>query len=157
MLLYFVVAFSLPFLMAFAQEESRLVVLLPLLFLASMAILFISIFLGPLLLFLGVIPLPAATANFVAYDEVSAAFRVREWLRLLWANRLGYLIAFVVVAGLLAMLYFAMMLAVYTLILLPLAYLLVAPFGFYLSLVSGVLFGQTYRESVAIAGGMMQA
>lgn len=151
-LLYFVTVFSSPFLEAFAKEQRSLFMLFPLLLLVSMAVLFISMFLGSLLLILGAIPLPVATAHFVACDRVAAAFRVREWFRLLWANKLGYLVAFVVVAGLFAIMYVASSLFVYTLILWPLMYLLMVPFGFYLSLVSAVLFGQTYRESVTMVG-----
>lgn len=156
-LLYFVVTFSFPFLAAFAEEQRGLVVMFALLFLVSMVALFLSIFLGSALTILGFIPLPVATAHFVAHDEVSAAFRVREWFRLLWANKLGYMIAFVIVAGLIAIMYVAVMLTVYTFILLPLMYLVALPFGFYFSLVSAVVFGQTYRESVAIVEGVAQA
>jgi len=152
LLLYFVVMFSFPFFEAFAKEQRGLFVLFPLLFLVSMVALFISLSIGSLLVILGAIPLPVATAHFVAHDRVSAAFHVREWFRLLWANKLGYVVAFVVVTGLMAIMYIAMMLTAYTLILWPLMYLLIAPFGFYLSLVSTVLFGQTYRESVMIVG-----
>lgn len=155
-LLYFVVAFSFPFLAVFTKDQRGLV-LFPLLFLVSIAVLFLSISLGSLLLILGAIPLPVATAHFVACDQVGAAFRVREWFRLLWANKLGYMIAFVIVAGLIAIIYIATMLTVYTFILWPLMYLIALPFGFYLSLVSAVVFGQTYRESVAIVEGVVQA
>lgn len=132
------------------KEQPKLAVLFPLLFLISMAALFLSMTIGSVLLILGVIPLPVATAHFIAHDQVSAAFRIREWCRLLWANKLVYLIAFVIIAGLFVIGYVAMMVVTYTCILLPLVYLVMLPFGFYLSLVSAVLFGQTYRESAAM-------
>ncbi len=152
-LLYFLVTFGLPFSAAFAQDQRGLVFLFFFLYMLGIAALFLAISLGSMLLILGAIPLPVATAHFVAQGKLGAAFHVREWFRLLWANKLGYLIAFIIVAGLFAVAYTAAMIAVYTCILLPLLYLALLPFGFYLSLVSAVLFGQTYRESVTIAAG----
>jgi hypothetical protein len=55
-----------------------------------------------------------------------------------------------VVAGLMAMLYLAIMLAYYTIILCCLIPFLLAPTSFYLLLVGAALFGQIYRESVAM-------
>jgi hypothetical protein len=87
---------------------------------------------------------------------VAAAFRVREWWPLLRANKLGYLIAWVVVAGLMALSYAALIMVYYTLVLCCFIPLLMAPAGFYVSLVSAALFGQTYRESVAMLAARNQ-
>jgi hypothetical protein len=156
--LYFISSFFLPILLAVAEESGRsaLALLLPLFFLGSMAIMMVSMLVGGLLYLLGLIFLPAAITHFAAHDKVAAAFRVREWWPLLRANKLGYLIAWVVVAGLMALSYAALIMVYYTLVLCCFIPLLMAPAGFYVSLVSGVLFGQTYRESVAMLAARSQ-
>jgi hypothetical protein len=52
--------------------------------------------------------------------------------------------------GLAAILYYALTLAYITVILCFVIPLLMAPAGFYLSLISAALFGQTYRESTIL-------
>lgn len=157
-LAYFAAVLAFPVIVGIASARNgRYLAALPLLFMVGMLFLFFSMIFGPLLVILGAIPLPVATAHFVAEGKLSSAFRVGAYFRLLWANKLGYLSAFVIVAGLFSVAYVVAMLASYTFILMPFAYLLALPFSFYLSLVSAVLFGQAYRESVAIAGGMAQA
>jgi hypothetical protein len=148
--LYFVLSMAFPLLMAFTEESRGMLALFPLLVFGSLAIMLLSMFVGSLLFLLGVIPLPMARAHFVAKGEVAAAFRVREWWPLLRINKLGYFIAWVVVYGLTAILSLVLVLAYYSVILCCFVPFLVAPIGFYLSLVSAALFGQTYRESVAM-------
>jgi hypothetical protein len=121
--------------------------------LGSMALLFLSMALGTLFTILGAIALPMATAHFAAQDRLKAAFAVRQWWRILKADRLGYFIAWVIVAGLVGVLYLGMMLGYYTLVLCFLLPLLVAPVGFYVALVGAALFGGTYRENVATLAG----
>jgi hypothetical protein len=116
----------------------------------GMGILMLSMFLGSLLMFLGALPLPMATAHMLACDKLGAAFRMREWYQLLRANWLGYGISFVIVAGLVAVLYTAIMLLYYSVVLCCIVPFVAAPIGFYLSLVSAATFGQTYRESVTL-------
>jgi hypothetical protein len=145
--LYLAGSFTLPFMTAFSQGNSAPSAIFPLLFLFLMAILFLSLLVGLVLYALGAVPLPAATAHFVAKDHFGAAFHLREWWPLLRVNKLGYLIAFVVVFGLYFILSFVLMIAYYTFILCFLIPFLAAPIGFYLALISAALFGQTYRES----------
>jgi len=149
--LYFIGVFSVPFLTSTTYEGGEVASGGPaLLFLGSMAIMFISIFIGSVLFLLGGIPLPMVTAHFVAHDKLAAAFRVREWWSLLRVNKLGYFIAWVMVAGLMGVLYFTFMIAYYSIILCCFIPILLAPVGFYVSLVGAALFGQIYRESTAI-------
>jgi hypothetical protein len=140
--LYFVTTLAAPFALESGDET-----LWPLLFFGSLAIMFISMFLGTVLTVLGAIPLPMATAHFAAEDDLSAAFRVRQWWDLLRANPLGTFIAWVVMAGLMAILYLVLTLIYYTLVLCCAIPFLAGPIGFYLLLVSAGLFGRTYRES----------
>lgn len=148
--LYFTSSILFPLLMGAAEEASEVALGAPLLLLASMAIMFLSLLIGSVLLVVGAIPLPVATAHFVVQDKLSAAFRVREWWPLLQVNKLGYFISWVVVAGLMGILYFVSMMTYYTCVLCCFIPFLGAPIGFYVSLVSAALFGQIYRESAAI-------
>jgi hypothetical protein len=143
MALYFVGVVSAPI-----AEQAGNEVLFPLLFLGSFLVMFLSMFVGTLLTLLGTIPLPLATAHFAAQDEVPAAFRFREWWGMLRANPLGYFIAWVIAAGLGGVLYLALMLVYYTVVLCCAIPLLVGPVGFYTLLVGAALFGRVYGESV---------
>ncbi len=118
-----------------------------LLMLAAIAVVFLSMAVGTLLLLLAAIPLPAAMAHLVAKDRVGAAFAIREWWPLLWANKLGYFVAWVIVAGLYTLLYSVIMVAYYSLVLCCFIPFLAAPTTFYLLLVGAGLFGVTYRQS----------
>lgn len=119
------------------------------LMLGAMGILFLSMFVGSLLCMAGSIPLPAAIANFVAHDKLSAAFHVREWGAIVRADKWGYFISWVIVLGLTAMIYCATMLLYFTIILCFLMYFIAIPLGFYLALVSAAVFGKFYRESAS--------
>jgi hypothetical protein len=116
-------------------------------FLASMAIMFLSMCLGTALLTVGAVPLPVALTHFAVQDKVSAAFRPREWWPQVRANAGSYFVVWVVGVGLGTMLYFAQMLVGYSVILCCLVPFVSAAGGFYLSLVAAALFGQFYRES----------
>lgn len=149
--LYFVATLATPFALEAGDQGWW-----PLLFFGSFITLFLSMFLGTVLMVLGAVPLPMATANFVADDDLSAAFRVRQWWELLRANPLGNFIAWVVVAGLMGILYLALMLMYYTLVFCCAIPFLSAPIGFYLLLVGAALFGRTYRESRQMVSGEEQ-
>lgn len=149
-LVYFVILMALPVILASsgADLESREGLgFFLFLILGGGGILLFSLFVGSLLWFISSIPLPAAMAHFVAQDKLSAAFRVREWWPLLATNKLGYFIAWVIVFGTGTIFYVVTTLTYYTLILVCILPLLVAPFMFYWLLISSALFGQTYRES----------
>lgn len=126
-----------------AEPSGPLVVLM----LAGMGVMMLSMVVGSLLLVLGALPLPMALSHFVAQDKVAAAFRVREWWRLLRKNLMGYVVVWIVLSGLLGVLYYAFMLVYMTMVLCCLIPFLIAPASFYIGLVSAALFGQLYRES----------
>ncbi|MBM3120565.1 MAG: DUF4013 domain-containing protein [Chloroflexi bacterium] len=115
-------------------------------FLAAMLILMLSIVLGSVLLVLGILPLPASVAHFAAQDRLAAAFRIREWWRILSANWLGYFVAFVVVSGIFGLAYGAFMILYSTLVLLCVGFVVIVPAGVYTLLVGAALFGEAYRE-----------
>lgn len=148
--IYMLVSLLLPMSMQMMEQGQGSFAVIPLFFVVSMVILFVSIFLGMILTFLGTIPLPVALAHFVAKDQVGAAFRFREWWPLLWRNKLGYFIAWVLCGGLIGILYYGMMMLYATIVLCILIPVLSAPLLFYLALVCAAVFGETYRESVGL-------
>jgi hypothetical protein len=123
---------------------------LPLVLFASMLVLFLSLFIGSLLTFLGGAPLPIATSHLAAKNRLAAAFQVGEWWKIFNANKSGYLIALIFSFGLAALLYLGTMLVYYSIFLCCLIPLLTAPAAFYVSVVSSALFGSTYRDSLEL-------
>lgn len=147
---YFFGTFFPTFVVAGASDPTQMVGSMLAITFGSMAILFLSMGLGMLLMLVGAVATPMATAHFVASDHLGAAFRLREWWRILRANKLGYFIAWVVVFGLYTVLNFGTMLLYYTVVLCCLMPIVAAPVLFYVGLVATALFGQTYREGVAL-------
>ena len=147
--LYFAGTLYLPMAAAMGEAPGEGMASYGMVLTGSMVALFLSMSVGTLLALLAVIALPAATAHFAAEDRLAAAFHLRQWWRMISADKLGYFISLVIVAGLASVLYLAIRLAYYTLVLCCLIPVLAAPLGFFVSLVWSALFGQTYRESKA--------
>jgi hypothetical protein len=147
MVLYFVGTLYLPFTASTSATPEETLMLLPMFTFGSMAIMFLSMFLGTLLSLLGAVAVPVALGHFVAQGELRAAFRIRQWWRILRADKLGYFVTWVVMVGLMGMLYIGFMLAYSTLVLCCLLPILMAPLSLYILLVGSALFGQTYCES----------
>lgn len=168
-LVYFIASFALPMLFAIPgagrEDNPSAVILLLILLFASLAILFIAMFLGMVLMLLGAIPMPMALTHFSAQGNLSAAFRVKEWWPLLRANKLGYFIAWMIIVGLGGMLYLAFMplyiVTSFMFFLMPFLmlfiFILLTPLYFYLRIVWAAVFGRTYRESVMLAQGEAEA
>ncbi len=117
----------------------------------GMAIMFLTMAVGFVFLILGAIPLPASLSHFVMKDQLGAAFRVREWWPIVSTNWLGYFISFVIVAGILGIVYFGFLALYYTLVLVCVAYVLMMPITFYTMLVAASLFGDAYREGANLS------
>ncbi len=149
--IYMLCSFSLPFTESAAMHGSHTEAIFPIIFLAGMVILFLSMFVGSFLMIAGGVPLPMAVCHFAAHDDVSAAFRVSEWWKLIKANPGCYFVAWVNTAGLMAIMYVVVMMAYWTIILCCLVPVLGALAGFYASAVSAALFGEAYREAQAKA------
>jgi hypothetical protein len=145
---YMAFAFSMPFITAGSTNGRNADAIFVPLFLFAFSIFFISLFVGPILLALGGIPLPAATANMASEGKLAAGFRIRQWWPALWKNKLGYFIAFTIFLGLISILYFATTMIFMTLVCCWLIPLLSVPAGFYLALVYAALFGVTFRQSI---------
>ncbi|HEY76827.1 MAG TPA: DUF4013 domain-containing protein [Thermoflexia bacterium] len=119
----------------------------------AMVVFLLSLFLGTLLFFVGLVPLPVAMAEFAASGDFAAAFRLRRLWEVIRVDGWGYFVAWVVLFGLGAIAYVAMMLVYYSGVFCCLAPLAMAPVAFYLWLVGAALFGQMCRESVGLLGG----
>lgn len=150
MVIYFVGSFYGPLAASTSSNPEEILVMMPMIMLGSMAIQFVTMFLGMILSILGAIALPLALGQYVAHGEIRAAFRVRQWWRILKADKLGYFISWVVIVGLMGVIYFIAMLAYFTLILCCFIPILIAPVSLYILLVGAALFGQIYRDSSAL-------
>jgi hypothetical protein len=150
-ILYYVLSFVVMIPMGFMEDSGGAVLAMLALIFISMAVMFLGMFVGWALMLLGMVPLPMATAHFVARDELGAAFRLSKIWSLIKADKLGYFVAYVVVAGLGMMLYMAFALLYTSMVLCALIPFLVAPAMFYIWLVNAAVFGLTYRESAALA------
>lgn len=115
--------------------------------LVAMGVLMVSMLLGTLLSILGLVPLPVAAGNLASTDRIASAFYLRELWNFLNAHRFGYFLAWVIVLGLSAMLYMAVMLPYMTMVLICTIPIVAAPLGFYVLLVAAAMFGLTYREA----------
>lgn len=157
---YFMGSMILPLLMATMEEGGQFMVVFPLLLFFLMGVMFLSMAAGWLLMILGAVPLPTVIAHFAVKKEFGAAFQIREWWPILRRNWMGYFVAWVVMAGLFTVIYIAIILAYYTMVLCFLVPLIALPAGFYMLLVGAAIFGQTYgegREMVAAVGGEISA
>jgi hypothetical protein len=147
---YFGGFFLLVPVMEAAERTREAAAAAPMIMFALMGVMFLSMFLGYLLMFLGAVPLPMAMGRAVEQEKFGAAFHFREIAKLIWHNKAGYFAAWVVLAGLIAITYFVFMMFYMTLILIWVAFIVCIPFGFYLMTITAALFGQTYRESLAM-------
>lgn len=150
MIAYFTGFFLMIPVTALAEQNSDAAVAIPLLMFGLWGIMMLGMFLGNLLLFLGAVPLPMAMARAADQQRFGAAFQLRQITLLIWRNKAGYFVAWVVLAGLAAIAYLFLMMVNLTLIFMWVGMLLWIPFSFYLLVVMAALFGQTYAESMQI-------
>ncbi|MCE1252450.1 MAG: DUF4013 domain-containing protein [Anaerolineae bacterium] len=117
------------------------------LMLSALVILFLSLCVSMIFYLLGEIPLPVALAHWVSREHLGAAFDVKAISKIIGADKWGFLVAWVVVLGVGALLYFVSMIFYYTIILCFVAFIVAIPAGFYMLLVLAALFGQFYAEN----------
>lgn len=116
-------------------------------FFAAMLILFVSLAVGSILIMLGALPLPMAEGNLAESSMFSRAFAIGHVLRMVRAYPGGYIVAWLVLAGMLAFMYWATLIVYYTLVLACLIPILAIPVLFYALLIAAALFGEAYRVS----------
>jgi hypothetical protein len=90
--------------------------------------------------------LPPALTHVAVTGQFGAAFRVKEWWKILWANPVGYLAGLAVLMGTYMLLIYLIQILYMTLVLCFLIPLMLAPISAYLVFLSGALFGTVYRE-----------
>jgi hypothetical protein len=100
-----------------------------------------------LVLIIGVL-MPAMIGHVVAKDDISAAFRIGEWWKILRANISGFMITYLLVFGLFTALNIVSQLLYMTVILCCIIPILFIPAILYIMTITSVLFGQAYREGV---------
>jgi hypothetical protein len=131
-------------------QSSDAAAVMSMLMFALMGIMFLSMFLSYILLFLGGVPLPVAMARVVEQEKFAPGFQLGEIHRLLWNNKGSYFTAWVILAGLMAIFYSITMIFSMTMIFFWAIFILAVPFGFYLLSITAALFGQAYRESLSL-------
>jgi hypothetical protein len=89
--------------------------------------------------------LPPAISHMIAEDSFGAAFHISAWWRNFKANLGGYLIAYVILIGVLGLMYLGFVLMYMTIVLCWLIPFLLSAFAVYAGFVSAALFGQAYR------------
>ena len=114
-----------------------------------------AIFLGTfgvgMLLMLAVsLILPVTVSHAVATDEFSAAFRVREWWDIFKANIAGFLIAYVILAGMWIALTLVLQIFYITIVLCCLVPFIMIFAYLYMMIIGSVMFGQAYRDGVGV-------
>ena len=146
--LYFFATFGLSLASGVSQNSQGVQAIFVPVFLLAMLVFVVSMFAGPLLFFLGAIPLPVAAANMAVEGRLAAGFSLGQWWPALWKNKLGYFITWTILFGLFFTFYLVIFTAYITCILCWLIPFLMGPLGFYLAMVYAALFGQTFRESM---------
>jgi hypothetical protein len=89
---------------------------------------------------------PAAAAHLLVEDQFAAAFRISEWWAILRANLFGFLLAFLLMVGASMVVGFVINIFYMTIVLCCLIPIIVSPLNFYLTVFTGALFGQVYRD-----------
>jgi len=145
-----VVAFGLWFVPSFmplfapVTDESQIGTWVAGLFAASM-LGFVLMSLATLLVLVALLFQPPAIAHMVAKGPFGAAFRVREWWRIVRANWAGFALAYVIVMGLAMVVYLATTVLYMTLVLCFLMPFVAAPLELYLLMIAGAVLGEAYR------------
>ncbi len=117
--------------------------------LLGMALLFLGMAVGSLLTMLGTVPLPVALARFVDSGRLSDAFSVRVIWRLIRGDAWSYLTVWVVVMGLIAIVYVLYSMFYMTMVLCAIGLIILAPGAFYAAYVAATAFGDFYRQRSA--------
>lgn len=115
----------------------------------GMLFLFLGMAVGSLLTLLGTIPLPVALARFVDSGRLADAFSVRVIWRLIRGDAWSYLTVWVVVMGLIAIVYALYSVFYMTMVLCAIGLIILAPGAFYAAYVAATAFGDFYRQRSA--------
>jgi len=114
----------------------------------GMPIVWVLMMAGMILSFAGAFFMIIAAAHMVAEDEFAAAFRIEEWWLIFRKNVSGYILSFVLIAGIYFMSIFVAQILMFTIV-----FCFVWPFAItfvmiYMQIIGSVLFAQAYNEGV---------
>ena len=118
-------------------------------YLLTFGIMFLGFFVSMILMVVGLFPLPFATALVATQNSAFAAFRFGEWWPGLRKGAVDYLIAWLLIIGLGAVIYVGFAIGYYSIILCCLLPFFLAPASFYTIAVWAAIFGETYRENMS--------
>jgi len=90
----------------------------------------------------------AMIAHVVATDDISAAFRIKEWWEIFRANTSGFIITYLLTFGLMTAVNIVSQVLYMTIVGCCIVPFLLLPAMFYIMIVISVLFGQAYKEGV---------
>jgi uncharacterized protein DUF4013 len=124
----------------------------PLMFLAGEMGFLVSMGIAVIVFVIGMAPTPVAVAQYARTGEISAGYRIKEIWKVLRSNFSGFLLAWIVYVGFISVTSVSVYFAYATIVLCFLLPFILAPIGFYLSLLYAVVFGMAYRDGIANAG-----
>ncbi len=110
-----------------------------------------SLALGLLLYFVGLLIAPVAVGQYARTGDIAAGYRFAEIWRILRANTTGFVIAWLVYLALSVGLGLVLSLLTWTIVLCLFVPFLTAPVTLYLILMFAQLFGEAYREGARLA------
>ena len=100
-----------------------------------------------MLLMASSLALPLALSHFVAKDSIGAAFHFRGWGNILLKNKWEYFVTWILVTGVMVLLYTIITLMYYSVVLCCLIPWVLPPVLLYTVAIYSALFGQIYREA----------
>lgn len=145
--IYFAATIAMPIATSSGTTDPNSGSLFFMFFFAAIVLLFFCLAVGSVLTILGGLPLPMAEASLSETSLLKRAFAIGDVIRMVRANPGGYIVAWLVLAGMLAFMYWATLIVYYTLVLACLIPILVLPVILYALLIAAALFGEAYRVS----------
>ncbi len=114
--------------------------------LLGITVLFLTIGFGLLLSLLESIVLPSAIMHAIHKESFAAGFQIKQWWKIFRNNLAGFFVAFIFLFGLTYLLYFVVIVSIYTFILAIVTPFLSAFLGFYLMVIIFPMMAQAYYE-----------
>jgi hypothetical protein len=91
---------------------------------------------------------PASLGHLIAKNQFAAAFRIKEWWQIFRANLGGFIVAYIVLMGVVFMVSFAFQILYFTIIFCCLMPFVMSAFSIYITTIWSTLMAQTYHTGV---------
>jgi hypothetical protein len=108
----------------------------------------ISMAISTILMSVTFLGMPAIIGHTVAHDSFAAGFNFSGWWKVMKANLGGFAVTFLIIFGLVGVMYMLTQIFYMTIVLICLMFIVPLIAGFYISMVGAALIGQSYREGV---------